>query len=252
MRSDGPSGSSESDDETAGATDAARSEPAPTTGFAGVVAMDGPSGTGKSTVARRLAGELGARYLDTGAMYRAATLAVLRAGLDLGDPTAITDLVTHSRIDISTNPEIPAISLDGARVDAEIRSAEVTAAVSAVSAVREVRALLVRAQRALIGAGGIVVEGRDIGTVVWPDARPKIYLTASEDARARRRAGELGGADVHVVAADIARRDGLDSSRAASPLAKAADALEIDTTQLSVDEVVNRLVDIIQNVRADV
>jgi cytidylate kinase len=211
--------------------------------FQGVVALGGPSGTGKSTVARRLASRLGARYLDTGAMYRAATVAALRKGVDLGDGVAITAVVESARIEISTDPERASVTLDGEPVDADIRSAETTAAVSAVSAVPAVRALLVDAQRALIGDGGIVVEGRDIGSVVWPTARPKVYLTASPEARARRRAGEVGG-DVAAVAADIARRDGLDSSRAASPLTQAADAVELDTTELGIDEVVDRLVEL--------
>jgi cytidylate kinase len=211
--------------------------------FTGVVALDGPSGTGKSTVARRLATRLGARYLDTGAMYRAATVAALRKGVDLADAAAVITVVEAARIEISTDPERAAISLDGDPVDAEIRSAETTAAVSAVSAVPAVRALLVDAQRALIADGGIVVEGRDIGSVVWPTARPKVYLTASPEARARRRAGETGG-DVAAVAADIARRDGLDSSRAASPLTQTPDAVELDTTDLGIDEVVDRLVEL--------
>lgn len=215
--------------------------------FDGVVAMDGPSGTGKSTVARRLAAELGARYLDTGAMYRAATLAVLRAGRPLDDVAGIADIATSSHIDISTDAEHPSIQLGGAPVDTEIRSAEVTAAVSAVSAVPAVRARLVELQRSLIGTGGIVVEGRDIGTVVWPQARPKIYLTATTAARARRRAGELGAVDLAAVSADIQRRDGLDSSRPTSPLVKAADAVELDTTELGIDEVVKRLVDIVRS-----
>ena len=212
--------------------------------FAGVVALDGPSGTGKSTVARRLATRLGARYLDTGAMYRAATVAALRSGIDLGDSVAVTRVVEAAKIVISTDPEHVSITLDGAPVDDEIRSAETTAAVSAVSAVPAVRALLVDAQRELIADGGIVVEGRDIGSVVWPTARPKVYLTASAHARAQRRAGELG-ADVAAVAADIERRDTLDSNRAASPLTQAADAVELDTTELDIDEVVDRLVDLV-------
>ena len=216
--------------------------------FGGVVAMDGPSGTGKSTVARRLATELGAAYLDTGAMYRAVTLAVLRAGVSLDDVGAISDTATSTQIDISTDPAHPSVRLNGTPVDAEIRAADVTAAVSAVSAVPAVRSRLVEAQRALIGDGGIVVEGRDIGTVVWPQADAKIYLTAAPEARARRRAGELGDAsDVESVARDIERRDRLDSSRADSPLARAADAVEVDTTELSVDDVVKRLVDIVRS-----
>jgi cytidylate kinase len=209
-------------------------------GFAGVVALDGPSGTGKSTVARRLAARLDARYLDTGAMYRAATVAVLRAGVALDDPVGITRVVEGAKIVISTDPENPWITLDGEPVDTEIRSGETTAAVSAVSAVAAVRALLVDVQRELISDGAIVVEGRDIGSVVWPTARPKVYLTASPEARARRRAGELA-ADVAAVAADISRRDALDSTRAASPLTKAPDAVELDTTDLTVEQVVDRL-----------
>ena len=218
-------------------------------GFTGVVALDGPSGTGKSTVARRLAIRLQARYLDTGAMYRAATLAVLRAGASPDDPVAVAAVVERADIEISTDPARPAVCLDGAAVDTEIRSAEVTSQVSAVSAVPAVRSVLVAAQRAEIGDGGIVVEGRDIGSVVWPHARPKVFLTASPEARAWRRAGELRSAagsratSVAEVAADIARRDRLDSGRAASPLMRAADATELDTTNLEIDEVVQRLVD---------
>jgi cytidylate kinase len=212
--------------------------------FEGVVALDGPSGTGKSTVARRLAMKLGARYLDTGAMYRAATVAVLRTGVDLNDPVGITRVAEASKIVISTDPEQASITLDGEPVDAEIRSAETTAAVSAVSAVAAVRALMVDAQRELIEDGGIVVEGRDIGSVVWPTARPKVFLTASPEARAVRRAGELGG-EVADVAADIRRRDELDSTRAASPLRQAPDAVELDTTDLHIDEVVARLVELV-------
>jgi CMP/dCMP kinase len=216
--------------------------------FTGVVAMDGPSGTGKSTVARRLALRLGARYLDTGAMYRAATLAVLRSGVDPADPRAVAAAANQAHIDISTDPRAPAVQLNGVPVDREIRSAEVTAAVSAVSAVASVREQLVSAQRALIGSGGIVVEGRDIGSVVCPSAVPKVYLTASAETRARRRAGELGpGTELAAVAADIDRRDRFDSHRAASPLARVADAVEIDTTNLEIDEVVSRLVDITRN-----
>lgn len=213
--------------------------------FGGVVALDGPSGTGKSTVARRLAARLGARYLDTGAMYRAATVAVLRAGADLGDPVAITMVVEAAKIVISTDPQSVSITLDGEPVDTEIRSGQTTAAVSAVSAVPAVRAQLVDAQRELIADGGIVVEGRDIGSVVWPTARPKVYLTASAETRAQRRAGELGG-DVTAVAQDIDRRDRLDSNRAASPLTQAADAIELDTTDLDIDGVVTKLLELAQ------
>jgi cytidylate kinase len=214
--------------------------------FSGVFALDGPSGTGKSTVARRLARRLGAKYLDTGAMYRAATLAVLEAGVPVDEQDPIAAVVRAARIDVATDPAHPETRLDGQRVDSEIRSPRVTAAVSAVSAIPAVRHVLVAQQRALIGRGRIVVEGRDIGSVVWPSARPKVYLTASASARAQRRATELGpGTDLASVDADLQRRDLLDSSRLASPLAQAADAIELDTTDLDIDQVVDRLVDMV-------
>lgn len=215
--------------------------------FPGVIALDGPSGTGKSTVARRLAERLGTRYLDTGAMYRAATLAVLRAGAPVDDAVAVAGVVQNARIEISTDPAAPGITLDDGPVDAEIRAAEVTASVSAVSALPAVRAHIIAMQRELIGDGSIVVEGRDIGSVVWPTARPKIYLTATPEARAIRRAGEIDGADVAQVAADIERRDRLDSTRAVSPLVRAEDAVELDTTDLDVDQVIKSIVDIATN-----
>ncbi len=211
--------------------------------FRGVVALDGPSGTGKSTAARRLATRLGARYLDTGAMYRAATVAALRGGVDLAEHPTVIEIVQASAIEISTDPESVLITLDGEPVDEQIRSAETTAAVSAVSAVPAVRALLVELQRGLIADGGIVVEGRDIGSVVWPSANPKVFLTASPQARARRRASETNG-DVAAVAADIERRDHLDSTRDASPLTRTEDAVEVDTTDLDIDQVVDRLAEL--------
>ena len=220
-------------------------EPDPTP-YAGVVAMDGPSGTGKSTVSRLLARRLGARYLDTGAMYRAATLAVLNAGVDPEDADAVIQTVTRAVIAVSTDPERPSATLGGMPVDEEIRSQKVTRAVSPVSAVPAVRARLVAQQRALIGAGGIVVEGRDIGTVVWPQADLVVYLTASPQARARRRAGrQATDREVDDVAADIARRDSYDSSRADSPLRQAEHAVVVDTTGLGIDSVVDRLVELV-------
>lgn len=220
----------------------------------GVLALDGPSGTGKSTVARRVAQRLAARYLDTGAMYRAATVAVLRAGVDPADEAAVARVVRAARIEIATDPTRPAVCLDGRAVDAEIRSGEVTAAVSQVSATPAVRELLVAAQRELIAGGcgvgeagpGIVVEGRDIASVVWPQAPCKVYLTASAQARAARRAAELG-VDPAAVAADIERRDRLDSTRASGPLTRADGAVVLDTTHLDIDAVVNRLIDMATN-----
>jgi cytidylate kinase len=210
--------------------------------FAGVVALDGPSGTGKSTVARRLAARLGLRYLDTGAMYRAATLAVLRADADPARPEQVIPIVTRVRITVDTDPDAEHVELDGEPVEGDIRSAEVTAAVSEVSAIPEVRELLVAQQRRVIGTGRIVVEGRDIGSVVWPAARPKVYLTANAGTRAQRRADQLGdGSSLQDVAAGLDRRDQFDSSRTASPLIKAADAVELDTTDLDADDVVERV-----------
>ncbi|MFC7614258.1 (d)CMP kinase [Actinokineospora soli] len=212
--------------------------------------MDGPSGTGKSTVAKRLAERLGAAYLDTGAMYRAVTLAVLRAGVDPADGAAVLRVAesTDLRIDAEVGAHVHLADED---VSAEIRGPEVTLAVSAVSAVPKVRERLVSLQRRMISEaravrGGIVVEGRDIGTVVSPDAALKVYLTASADARAKRRSKQDSAAgravSVDATLADVERRDRLDSSRAVSPLRPAADAVEVDTTDLDIDGVLDRLI----------
>ncbi|NEW39758.1 (d)CMP kinase [Nocardia cyriacigeorgica] len=208
--------------------------------------MDGPSGTGKSSVSRRLAARLGARYLDTGAMYRVATLRVLREGVDLTDPAAIAASVVDLPLTIGTDPSHELIQLDGADVSDEIRGDAVTKAVSAVSAVAEVRAALVALQREIaVSAGRIVVEGRDIGTVVLTDADAKIYLTASAEARAQRRnqqnIAEGRGDDYAAVLADVQRRDTLDSTRAVSPLRPAEDAVLVDTSELTMDEVIDEL-----------
>lgn len=216
----------------------------------GVVALDGPSGTGKSTVARKLASALGAAYLDTGAMYRAVTLAVLRQQLDLADAEAVTRVAESAELVMGIDPVLPSVTLDGEDVAREIRGAEVTGAVSAVSAVPEVRHLLVEHQRRLIGEaeaepGGVVVEGRDIGTVVAPAAGLKVYLTASAHARARRRTAQDTAAGRSAVLekthADVQRRDTLDSSREVSPLRMADDAVELDTTELDVAGVLEQL-----------
>ncbi len=212
-----------------------------TSPFTGVVAVDGPSGSGKSTVSRRLAAALGARYLDTGAMYRALTWAVLDAGVDPRDAAGVLKVLGSADVQVTTDPAGPTVSVDGRRVDAEIRGPEVTATVSAVSAVPEVRVELVDRQRTIIGAGGIVVEGRDIGTVVAPDAVLKVFLTASAEARAQRRSAEQPSVDVAATQADLARRDALDSSRTASPLVQADDAVVLDTTEVGIDEAVEKL-----------
>ncbi|MGH3711919.1 MAG: (d)CMP kinase [Micromonosporaceae bacterium] len=212
--------------------------------FRGVVAVDGPSGSGKSTVSRRLAQSLGARYLDTGAMYRAVTWAVLEAGVDPLDADAVAKVCGGVTLQLSTDPAAPGVRVDGTAVDGPIRGPEVTGAVSAVAAVPAVRAALVAQQRELIDgpdrATGIVVEGRDIGTVVAPDADLKVFLTASHDERARRRSTE-NDTDTGATAADLARRDRLDSTRATSPLLAADDAVVLDSTELGIDEVVATL-----------
>ncbi|HEV7864075.1 MAG TPA: (d)CMP kinase [Acidimicrobiia bacterium] len=211
-----------------------------------VVAIDGPAGSGKSTVARAVAEALGLPALDTGAMYRAVTWAVLDGGIDPGDAAAVAAVA--SRLDLQVGPPV---LVGGRDVTEAIRTAEVTGAVSVVAAVPEVRVGLVAAQREWIEVhGGGVVEGRDIGTVVAPDAVLKIYLVASEEERARRRqrqddaaevSGEGGGegsGDLDATQAALRRRDAIDSGRAASPLAAADDAVVLDTTGLSVDGVV--------------
>ncbi|HEY7174618.1 MAG TPA: (d)CMP kinase [Micromonosporaceae bacterium] len=221
-----------------------------------VIAIDGPSGTGKSTVSRRLAIALGARYLDTGAMYRAVTLAVLDAGVDPSDAESVADIAAKVALDSGTDPLAPHIALDGRTVDAEVRGAAVTSAVSAVAAVSDVRARLVARQQEIISAHRrIVVEGRDIAAVVAPDADLKVYLTAAAVERARRRSAETaaGGlatdAERSATEADLARRDAFDSSRTADPLRRAADAIEVDTTGLDIDAVVTVLLNLLHEHR---
>ncbi|MEV0611110.1 (d)CMP kinase [Polymorphospora rubra] len=212
-----------------------------------VIALDGPSGSGKSTVSRRLADALGARYLDTGAMYRAVTWAVLRSDVDPQDADSVAKVAAELDLEIGTDPHVAHVRVDGTPVETDIRGPEVTAAVSAVSAVPAVRKLMVGRQREIIaGAGWIVVEGRDIASVVAPDAELKVYLTASADARARRRSTEYA-TDVDLTAADLARRDRLDSTRAADPLRQAVDAVELDTTEMGIDEVVAYLRQLVAN-----
>ena len=219
-----------------------------------VVALDGPAGSGKSTVARRVAAALGWRYVDTGASYRAMTLAVLRAGADPADAEAVVRTAQAARVELLHDPRRPGVRLDGIDVSEAVRGADVTAAVSAVSAVPALRALLVTLQRAAIGHSGAVAEGRDVATVVVPDAPVKVYLDADPVVRAGRRAAEVD-AGVRVptdqagrheaVARDLARRDALDSGRAASPLLAADDAFHLDSTALDVDEVVARVLSLV-------
>ncbi|MGY1683098.1 (d)CMP kinase [Geodermatophilus sp. SYSU D01176] len=216
--------------------------------FTGQIALDGPSGTGKSSVARAVASKLGAAYLDTGAMYRAATVAVLDAGVDPEDAEAVAAAVAAARIEVGTAAGTELVEVDGVDVAVRIRGAEVTRAVSAVSAVPSVRRRLVDQQRALVSAAdAVVVEGRDIGTVVLPDATLKVYLTAAPEARAQRRAAQLGlttPEEIADLAADLRRRDEYDSSRADSPLRPAEDAVVVDSTHLDREGVVDRVVEL--------
>ena len=202
-----------------------------------VVAIDGPAGSGKSTVARRLAARLGLEYLDTGAMYRAVTFAALRRGLDPSEPERVARLAAKVELTVDD-----AVTVDGVDATIEIRGPEVTRAVSLVAANPGVRQEMVRRQRDWIKArGGGVIEGRDIGTVVFPDAALKVFLTARPEIRAARRSKEVSDLDYETVAADIARRDALDQGRDASPLTEADGALVLDTSDLDVDDIVEDL-----------
>ena len=216
-----------------------------------VIAVDGPAGSGKSSVCRAVADRLGFRYLDTGAMYRAMTWAMLDRGVDVDDPDAVRASAASVRIISGTDPLAPSISVGSVDVSAPIRGDEVTAAVSAVSAVPEVRAALVDLQRAEVESAGaadvgIVVEGRDITTVVLPDADLKVYITADPAVRAARRARqdvELGkdGVDVSRTETALRERDAKDSSREVSPLTQSADAVVLDTTDLTLEEVIDTM-----------
>jgi cytidylate kinase len=204
-----------------------------------VIAIDGPAGSGKSTVARRLADRLGLEYLDTGAMYRAVTFAALRRGIDPADTEPVEKLARLVDLEVTADR----VTVDGADATIEIRGPEVTRAVSLVAANPGVRTELVRRQREWTEQrGGGVLEGRDIGTVVFPDAVLKVYLIARPDVRAERRAAEVTGMDYETVAADMARRDALDQGRDADPLRRADGALELDTSDMTVDEIVDALV----------
>jgi len=266
-----------------------------------VIAVDGPSGSGKSSTSRGVAQQLGLRYLDTGAMYRAMTRWMLIHGIDVSDAETVAAHVETPQLDVGTDPSAPVIVLDGEDVSAAVRVRAVTEAVSAVSAVPAVRARMVALQRAIIGTGGVVVEGRDIGTTVAPDAAVKVYLVASADARAVRRhaeleapaerprgagesatrrhhgagsgaqvergegaaathietggelaaasveetGGELAAASVEETRAALRRRDSLDSTRAASPLACADDAVVLDSTDHSLEEVIDLILELV-------
>ena len=219
-----------------------------------IVAIDGPSGTGKSSTSKAVAAKLGLRYLDTGAQYRAITWWMITNDVDVEDAQAVATAAAKPVIVSGTDPAAPTITVDGLDAAAPIRTQEVTSRVSAVSAVPEVRALITDLQRTIAAQadGGIVVEGRDIGTTVLPDAHLKIFLTASPEARAARRSGELKGVDVHATKEALIKRDAADSSRKTSPLAKADDAVEVDTTDLTLDQVIECVVTLVEERRATV
>ncbi|MGP3967583.1 (d)CMP kinase [Streptomyces sp. 6N223] len=224
-----------------------------------IVAIDGPSGTGKSSTSRAVAARLGLDYLDTGAQYRAMTWWMLNNGIDVRDRAAVAAASVKPSIVSGTDPLAPTITVDGTDVSGPIRSPEVTAAVSAVSAVPEVRARITELQRSIAAGAaagvGIVVEGRDIGTTVLPAADAKIFLTASPEARAARRSAELAGqggvagADVSATREALARRDAADAGRQASPMAKADDATEVDTTELTLEQVIERVISLVEQRR---
>lgn len=216
-----------------------------------ILAVDGPSGTGKSTMCRALAKKLDAKYVDTGAMYRVATLAVLRAGVDPADTDAVIEATADLPLEVSDDPDSTAVLFAGEDVAREIRGPEATQHVSAVSAIPQVRVNLVELQRKLAReAGRAIVEGRDIGTVVLPDAPAKVYMTASAEVRAKRRFDQdvAAGRDVDfdAVLADVKRRDEADSSRKTSPLRPADDAEIVDTSEMTPDEVLAALTAVVE------
>jgi cytidylate kinase len=220
-----------------------------------IIAIDGPAGSGKSTVARGLARRLGVTYLDSGALYRAVTLAALERGLDLDDGAALGRLAEGLDIYLREREhDNVRVLLDGRDVSEEIRTPAVTGASSTVAAHQELRRALLRKQRELISSGDWVVEGRDIGTVVAPDAAIKVFLTADPAERARRRAAELRRRGIEADADDVHRaieqRDRLDSTRSAAPLRRADDAVEIDTTGLDAEQVIERVAALAQQAQA--
>jgi CMP/dCMP kinase len=227
----------------------------PAAEYAGIViAVDGPAGSGKSTAARGVARVLGLRYLDTGSTYRALTWWLLAQGVDVRDPGAVTAVLDRPAIEVGTDPEDPAIAVDGTDVAGPIRTREVSNAVSAVATIPAVRSHLIAMQQQIIAAAlaaghGIVAEGRDIGTVVAPDAPVKVFLNASETVRARRRTAELSAdpaATIAVTQAEQAQRDRSDAPN----MAMAPDAVEIDTTTLGLDEVIREIIALADSRRA--
>ncbi|MFE2295731.1 (d)CMP kinase [Streptomyces sp. NPDC059452] len=216
-----------------------------------IVAIDGPSGTGKSSTSKAVAAKLGLSYLDTGAQYRAITWWMLTNGIDVTSPAEIATAAAKPVIISGTDPTGPTITVDGEDASGPIRTQEVTSKVSAVSAVPEVRTIITELQRSIAAGarGGIVVEGRDIGTTVLPDADIKIFLTASPEARAARRSGEVKGSDLAATREALIQRDAADSGRKTSPLAKADDAVEVDTTELTLQQVIECVVTLVEEKR---
>src|SRR3954471_384245 len=214
-----------------------------------IVAIDGPAGAGKSTAARLLAARLGYALLDTGAIYRSMALRARERGVSWDDGAGVAALADGIDIAFRLDGTVNKVTLNGQDVTAAIRTPEMSDGASRVSALPEVRAALLGLQRRIGAAGGVVVEGRDIGTVVFPDAEAKFFLTANTDERARRRVAELAAAgktvDAAQTKAEIVARDTRDSTRAAAPLRKADDAIEIDSSAMSVDTVVARMVDVV-------
>lgn len=219
-----------------------------------IIAIDGPAGSGKSSVSRSVAAKLNWIMLDTGAMYRAITLAVLEAGISPEDTMSVTNIATTVNIELGTNPQDKSVHLNGRDVTIEIRSPEVTSSVSAVSAVEGVRKRLVELQRQVVynSDHGIVIEGRDIGSVVLPDAKLKVFLTADPRVRAQRRGLEMGNnlsqAELDAMEERITERDQKDSSRSISPLVAANDAVIIDTSDMNQDQVIDTVVRLAQDI----
>ncbi len=215
-----------------------------------VITLDGPAGAGKSTVSRALARRLSCLYLDTGAMYRALTVKALDRGISMDDPRAIGELAARTEIRLVPDPDAMRVTVDGEDVTERIRNPEVSRNVSYVARVPEVRAEMVRVQRKLGEGGSVVAEGRDMGTVVFPHADLKVYLEASPHERARRRASDLALAghavDLEALEAEIRQRDHLDATRDVAPMAAAADAIRLVTDDLSADQVVDRILDLLQ------
>jgi cytidylate kinase len=216
-----------------------------------IIAIDGPSGSGKSTLAKRLARELGFIYLDTGAMYRALALKVLRQGVDLADDARLARLVESTAIDLQENNGTLEVLLDGINVADEIRTPEVSQSASKVSALKIVRARMLDLQRGMGQRGSVVAEGRDIGTVVFPNAEIKIFLDASAEERARRRCAELRAAgrpaDLSETLREMEERDKRDSERDLAPLRMADDALRIDSSNASADSVAAKVLAKVRN-----